>query len=144
MLKKIKLESAVSMLSSKTEGAGNTTSWMYWTRYVWCIFANNSELVMGITSLNLAKCFRYCLCRLGTGQLGSYSRHPTTSKIVSSAKRNKHNYLTLWKLFYHWQDQPLYSILQKVWPLKPLNAKEVEYFNRTDFIKPTTNFKEKN
>jgi hypothetical protein len=53
LLKKIKLDNVDSMLSSNTDGVGNTTSWMYCTRYVWWIFARSSGLEMGMTSLNL-------------------------------------------------------------------------------------------
>ena len=85
LLKKMNDDSVDNMFSSKTEGVGNTTSCMYWTRYVWCILDSKSGLLILITSWNEAIFFRYSRCLLGEVKFGSNSRQPTTSKIVSSA-----------------------------------------------------------
>jgi hypothetical protein len=47
-----------------------------------------TSIIISINYTYLANCFRYCLCRLGAGELGSYSRHPTTSNIASSENLN--------------------------------------------------------
>ena len=49
LLKKMNEERVDSMFSSNTEGVGSTTSWMYWTRYVWWILDISSGLPMGRT-----------------------------------------------------------------------------------------------
>lgn len=84
LLKKMKECRVDSMFSSNTEGVGSTMSWMYCTRYVWCIFWRSSGSEMGITSLKRAVLVRNSRCRRGCGSAGSNSRQPMTSMMHSS------------------------------------------------------------
>lgn len=84
LLKKMKECRVDSIFSSKTEGVGSTMSWIYCTRYVWCIFWRSSGSEMGITSLKRAVLVRNSRCRRGCGSAGSNSRQPITSIMHSS------------------------------------------------------------
>ena len=54
-----------------------------------------------LTWWNVAIDFRYSRCRLGADRLGSNSRQPTTSKIVSSANISSKRAFLFWKFHFH-------------------------------------------
>lgn len=93
LLKKIKLDNVDSMLSSNTDGVGNTTSWMYCTRYVWWIFARSSGLEMGMTSLNLKQTKKFIR------QESSYNAVIYLNLSVPVVHRNQPN----GEVVYKWQ-----------------------------------------
>ena len=84
LLKKMMDDRVDNMLSSKTEGVGRTTSWMYCTLYVWWILLTSFWFPRGMTSLNRETDLTYSRCLFGVVWFGSYSKTPRTSKRASS------------------------------------------------------------